>query len=111
LAGDVRLLLPRLGCVCCVGGLPNEADARYELAAPPGALPRRPPQPWHRQRAGSLITLNSLTVATAVQLWLDLLAGQLRTSHWARLRWQPGHGLQTDAAPVGPAADCPLCVR
>jgi hypothetical protein len=109
LAGDVRLLLPRLGCVCCVGGLPNEADARYELAAPPGALPRRPPQPWHRQRAGSLITLNSLTVATAVQLWLDLLGGQLRTSHWARLRWQPGHGLQTDAAPVGPAPDCPIC--
>lgn len=109
LAGDVRLLLPRLGCVCCVGGLSNEAEARYELAAPPGALPRQPPQPWHRQRSGSLITLNSLAVATAVQLWLDLLAGELRTSHWTRLRWQPGHGLQTDAAPVGPARDCPIC--
>ena len=68
LAGDARLLLPRRGCVCCVGGLRNAADARYELRAPPGALPRRPPQPWHQQRAGSLITLNSLAVATAVQL-------------------------------------------
>lgn len=109
LAGDVRLLLPRMGCVCCVGGLRDEAEARYELAAPPGALPQRPPMPWHRQRAGSLITLNAMTVSTAVQLWLDLLAGQLRTSHWHRLSWQSGHGLQTDAAPVGPAPDCPLC--
>ncbi len=109
LAGDVRLLLPRMGCVCCVGGLRNEEQARYELLAPPGALPRRAPQPWHQQRAGSLITLNSLTVAAAVQLWLDLLAGRLRSSHWHRLRWEPGHGLRTDAAPVGPAPDCRLC--
>lgn len=109
LAGDVRLLLPHMGCVCCVGGLPNEADARYELRAPPGALPRRAPPPWHRQRAGSLITLNSLAVATAVQMWLDLLAGQLRSSSWFRLRWDPVAGLRTDAAPVGPAPDCRVC--
>lgn len=110
LAGDVRLLLPQLGCVCCVGGLADEAEARYELAAPPGALPRRPPQPWHRQRAGSLITLNAMTVATGVQLWLDLLGGQIRTSHWTRLRWQPGQGIGTDTAPVGPTPDCPICM-
>jgi len=109
LAGDVRLLLPRLGCVCCVGGLLNADEARYELRAPPGALPRQPPQPWRQQRAGSLITLNSLTVATAVQLWLDLLAGRLRSSYWHRLHWEPGRGLHTDAAPVGAAPDCPLC--
>jgi len=109
LAGDVRLLLPRMGCVCCVGGLRNEEEARYELLAPPGALPRRAPQPWHQQRAGSLITLNSLAVATAVQLWLDLLAGRLRSSYWHRLRWESGQGLRTDAAPVGPAPDCRVC--
>ncbi len=108
-AGDVRLLLPRMGCVCCVGGLRNEAEARYELAAPPSALPRRAPTPWHQQRAGSLITVNAMTVATGVHLWLDLLGGQLRTSHWTRLHWQPRQGLQSDGAPVGPAIGCPLC--
>jgi hypothetical protein len=109
LAGDVRLLLPRMGCVCCVGGLRREEDAHYELRAPPGALPRRPPPEWHQQRAGSLITLNSLTIATAVQLWLDLLAGQLRSSHWHRLHWEPGGGLQADFAPVSCAANCRIC--
>jgi uncharacterized metal-binding protein len=109
LAADVRLLLPRMGCVCCVGGLRNEEEARYELLAPPGALPRRAPQPWHQQRAGSLITLNSLAVATAVQLWLDLLAGRLRSSYWHRLRWESGYGLRADAAPVGSASDCRVC--
>jgi hypothetical protein len=109
LAGDVRLLLPRMGCVCCVGGLRDEDHARYELRAPPGALPRRPPPEWHQQRAGSLITLNSLTVASGVQLWLDLLAGRLRASHWQRLRWEPGQGLQADFAPVGASPGCRLC--
>jgi len=79
------------------------------LLAPPGALPRRPPPPWNEQRAGSLITLNSLTVAIGVQLWLDLLAGRLRSSHWHRLRWEPGVGLQADFAPVGASPGCRIC--
>src|SRR5205823_4357751 len=39
LAADVRLLLPRAGCIRCVGGLADLDQAEYELHAPPGALP------------------------------------------------------------------------
>lgn len=109
LAADVRLLLPGQGCVCCVGGLGDEEEARYELLAPPGALRRRRPLAWHEQRAGSLITLNALTVGTAVQSWLDLLAGRLRGSQWQRFRWIPGTGLHVDQAPVDAARECPIC--
>jgi molybdopterin/thiamine biosynthesis adenylyltransferase len=109
LAGDARLLLPRQGCVNCVGGLTNPSEARRELLTPSGANERRIERPWHEQRAGSLITLNALTVSVGVQLWLDLLAGQLRTSHWHRLRWESGAGLQSDYARVEGLADCSVC--
>jgi hypothetical protein len=109
LASDVRLLLPRMGCVCCVGGLSNEEEARYELLAAPGTLRRKRQHEWHEERAGSLVTLNSMTVSVAVQLWLDLLAGKLRTSFWHRLRWEPAGGIRADFAAVGPAADCHIC--
>lgn len=46
LAGDVRLLLPGQGCICCVGGLNAEEEARIELHSPPGALKPIPPRPW-----------------------------------------------------------------
>ena len=109
LASDVRLLLPGQGCVCCVGGLADEESARYELLAPPGALQRGQPVQWNEQRLGSLITLNEMTVSIGVQLWLDLLAGELRTSHWHRLRWQPGGGVQADYASVDADSGCTIC--
>ena len=109
LAGDIRLLLPGQGCVCCVGGLSNEEEARIELLTPPSAVKPVPERPWHEHRAGSLITLNSLAVSTGVQLWLDLLAGKLRTSHWHRLRWQSGGGIQSHYAPVEASAECRIC--
>jgi molybdopterin/thiamine biosynthesis adenylyltransferase len=110
LAADVRLLLPGRGCVRCVGGLGDLAQAEYELNAPPGAAPRRPPERWNaRGRLGSLPTLNAIAAATGVQLWLDLLNGDLGGSAWHRLRWAPGGGLESAAALVGPARDCPVC--
>lgn len=111
IAGDVRLLLPGQGCVSCVGGLPNEDDARYELLAPPGALQRGLPVAWHEERAGSLVTINAMCVAAGVQLWLDLLGGALETSHWTRFRWRPGRGLEVHEGPVAAADACPVCRR
>lgn len=90
IAGDVRLLLPGQGCVSCVGGLPDEEEARHELLAPPGALQRGLPVAWHEERAGSLVTINAMCVAAGVQLWLDLLGGTLEASHRSRFRWRPG---------------------
>lgn len=109
LAGDVRLLLPQQGCMSCVGGLRNEEEARYELFAPPGALKRRSAMPWNQERAGSLITLNSMTVAMAVQLWLDLVTGTLRHSHWHRLRWRAGAGIEPAFASVDAGLNCSIC--
>ncbi len=109
LTGDVRLLLPQQGCVCCVGGLSREVDARYELMTPPGALPRRAKPVWHEERAGSLITINALAVSTGLQLWLDLLAGTVRNSQWHRLQWQNGFGLEVNAAAVAALRECEVC--
>jgi hypothetical protein len=112
LAADVRLLLPRAGCVRCVGGLADLDQAEYELHAPPGALPRRPPEPWNaRGRLGSLVTLNSQAVSAGVQSWLDLLEGTLTASVWHRLRWSAGGSLEMNSALVGAGETCPLCGR
>ena len=84
-------------------------EARIELLSPPKALKPFPQRPWHEQRAGSLITLNSLAISIGVQLWLDLLSGTLRSSHWHRLSWQPGGGVEADYAAVDAATDCRIC--
>jgi molybdopterin/thiamine biosynthesis adenylyltransferase len=112
LAADVRLLLPRAGCIrcSCIGGLADPAQAEYELHAPAGALPRRPPEPWDaRGRLGSLITLNGMAVSCGIQSWLDLLEGTLSASIWHRLRWRPGVGLEANAALVAADPACPAC--
>jgi hypothetical protein len=109
LTGDVRLLLPRAGCVSCVGGLGDQAAARDELLAPPGTLRFAPRLAWHQQRLGSLISLNGMVVSSAIQLWLDLLSGALRSSYWHRLRWETGVGLRADFGPVGAADGCEVC--
>lgn len=109
MTGDVRLLLPGSGCVSCVGGLQDPVATLYELSAPPGSLRRGRSRAWHEERAGSLISLNSMTVGIAVQTWLDLLAGTLNSSYWHRLRWEYGAGLMVDAGAVGADDDCRFC--
>jgi len=109
IAADVRLLLPGEGCVACVGGLRELEQAQDDLLLGPGTLPLRPAIPWHEQRAGSLVTINAMAVSAGVQLWLDLLGGDLRHSHWSRLLWQPGQGLSVDEADVTGLPDCAIC--
>lgn len=106
---DVRLLLPGQGCAACVGPMAGLEDAAYELAAPAGSLTKgRSPQ-WFEQRAGSLITINSVAVGTAGQLWLDLLGGNLARSRWSRLYWSGGNGLSVEHAGVGSSTECRVC--
>ena len=111
ITGDVRLLLPREGCCACVGGYHDFDETRYDLNTPPGALRRRPPPAWNAQRAGSLISINAMTVGAAVQIWLDLLAGRITTSFWQRLAWTPDQGLVANAGPVDAAEDCRFCAH
>ncbi len=110
LAGDARLLLPNQACVKCVGSIPDEAEARRELFAPPGAL-RPQKRAWHEEpgRAGSLLAINAATVSTAVLSLLDLFSGQLASSVWHRLRWVEGESLEVHHASVGRRDDCTIC--
>jgi molybdopterin/thiamine biosynthesis adenylyltransferase len=106
--GDIRLLLPGDACVQCLGGLADPERARYEVAAPPGALRRGPRQAWFQQRAGSLITINLVAVNAAIQLWLDLLAGRVTESRWCRLEWSQRGEVQVRQ--TQPTSDeCSLC--
>lgn len=113
IAGDARLLLPDRdgGCVACVGGLADDDQALYELAAPDGTLLRGQPVDWNQQRAGSLISINQLTVAAGVQLWLSLLSGQIETSFWQRLNWNTAGGLESSGGRVGSDANCRFCAE
>lgn len=108
---DIRLFTPDRdgGCVVCVGGLTDIDQTLYELNAPPGALRRGEPVAWHQLRAGSLVTINSIAVGIAVQTWLDLLSGDLRSSFWHRVRWNPGAAVESNGSPVVAEADCPFC--
>ena len=108
---DIRLLTPDRdgGCVACVGGLADVEHTLYQLGAPPGVLSRGEPIAWHQQRAGSLVTINSIAVGVAVQTWIDLLAGRLRSSYWHRLRWRPAAPLETAGSPVFAEPDCRFC--
>jgi molybdopterin/thiamine biosynthesis adenylyltransferase len=111
LAADVRLLLPGrgMGCLRCVGGVARLAEAEAARRLPPHALPRRH-EPWNAHgRLGSLITLNAAAVASGIQSWLDLLAGELPASIWHRLRWQPRSGWECATALVTGISGCSGC--
>ena len=106
--GDVRLLLPGVSCVACHGGLGDPDTARYEVAAPAGALRRGPRRAWFEQRAGSLLTINLVAVNVGIQLWLDLLASRVTESRWCRLDWNNRGELQVTTV-TSPRAVCPIC--
>ena len=109
MTGDVTLLLPTEGCCSCVGGFRDPVATRHDLTAPPNSLRRQMQPAWNVQRAGSLVTLNSMVVGAAVQSWLDLLTGDLTTSIWHRFAWTPGQGLRCDSAAVTAAENCEIC--
>lgn len=109
MTGDVTLLLPTEGCCSCVGGFADPTATRHDLTAPSNSLLRQMQPDWNEQRAGSLVTLNSMVVGAAIQSWLDLLTADLRTSIWHRFAWTPGEGLTCDSSPVTASEDCEIC--
>lgn len=109
MTGDATLLLPTEGCCSCVGGFADPVATRHDLTAPANSLRRQMQPDWNEQRAGSLVTLNSIVVGSAVQSWLDLLTGDLRTSIWHRFSWTPGASLTCNASPVTAGDDCEIC--
>ena len=110
ITADARLIVPPDGgCLVCVGGLDGLEALESDLVAPPGMLQRRPRPGWRQQRAGSLITINSMVVGAGVQIWLDLLSGKIKTSFWQRLSWETASGLRAEGAEVTGDADCRYC--
>lgn len=107
---DVRLLLPGAGCLVCFGGLVDYEGALRRLALRTTS-PRRA---WWQQRAGSLLSLNLLAAARAMDLLTELAAGQVTTSTWLQLRASEAHELRetrvTHNAEAA-TANCPLCAR
>jgi hypothetical protein len=112
-AGDARLFLPGAGegCVACVGGLENLDETIHELNAPPGSLRRQSQRVWNEERAGSLVTINAITVGAALHIWLDVLSGRTSSSFWQRLAWSNVQGLVSHAGNVRGATDCRFCGR
>ena len=108
LGADIRLLLPGQACVGCLGGLRNLDEARYEVAGPPGSLRRGPPVTWQEQRAGSLVTVNSVACNLGIQMWLDLLRGTVTESRWCHLEWRP-NGTPTIDLQTMPSTACSIC--
>ncbi len=110
--GDVRLFMPGqgTGCVACVGGLANQSDTLYEIAAPSDTRLRGTKRPWYRQRpGGSLIMIGGICASVLTQAWVDSLSGVTRNSQWHRLECVPGAGILADSRNVGSAEDCPFC--
>ncbi|MEM7476653.1 MAG: ThiF family adenylyltransferase [Planctomycetota bacterium] len=111
LFGDARILLPGEGCVACVGPMPDLERRRFELNMRSDHLHHQLGPTWNMQRAGSLVTFNAMTVAAGVQLWIELLAGHLRGSHWQRFDWDSETGLDARSAAVSADKDCEICWR
>lgn len=107
LFADIRLLVPG-SCVACVGGLADADAAWYELNAPVGSLQRGEPVQWSSQRSGSLAHLNTLACSIAVELWLQLLRGEI-DSWWQRITWPIGGALQVTGSAVQGSEDCLVC--
>ncbi len=113
IAADVRLLLPR-SCVMCVGGLrePSGITTSKTSDTTLSSLGQRlePVDMWRSGgRLGSLLSINEIAVGSALQMWLDLLAGQVRQSMWQRIRWESGRGLSVASGSVAGRKDCPIC--
>ncbi len=108
--GEVRMSLPIQGCILCSGAIRDLDQANYELHAPTGALPRRPPLPWNSHgRIGALSYITGFVASFTVKVWLDLLSGKLGESKKFSLRWNEHQNVGFDATPIKPLKNCKYC--
>jgi hypothetical protein len=109
ITGDVRMFLPREACAMCVGGIPDLRNAQVEMKLPSGAVPFRVTRDFRAERAGSLVTINSIAVSVGVQMLLDLLTGRSTGSQWTRLELHPTKGLQAITSRIERPGGCRNC--
>ncbi len=108
--GRVRLVLPYDGCIVCAGGIRDMDQALYELNAPVGALPRRPPLPWNSHgRIGTLPYQSDLIASAAVQTWLGLLKGEISESVDQVLQWERGSLPSLVTRNIPSSSSCDVC--
>lgn len=109
MSADIRLFAPGgHGCVACVPPMSDLETVLYHLSAPPGCLQRGQPQPWNAIRAGSLLHLNQLAAALALETWFGWVQGNIQTSTWTRVHWE-GLVPQIASAAVGRGDQCRFC--
>lgn len=98
IAADIRLILPG-SCLACVGGLQTDENAEINVESS-----------WTSGgRIGSLPSINSIAVGTALQIYLDFLAERIQHSFWQRIRWSGVQGLTASAGPVPGDRNCAIC--
>jgi hypothetical protein len=87
MGADVRLILPGSGCLLCVGGLANEAQAQELLSSADAERTFHAQRDWRQERAGSLRSLNQLAAALGLRLLEDLVGERVRGSAWLRVEF------------------------
>ena len=97
IAADVRLTLPG-ACIGCIGGLTEEESEKSSVES------------WNSGgRIGSIPSITSIAVGTALQIYFDFLAERITHSFWQRISWNGLQGLSTLAGPVSGDRNCAVC--
>lgn len=106
---DIRLFLPGEGCPACCPALDPELlqQATYEARQPAGTMLRGTPRRWNQLRAGSLPNVNAFAAATAVDLLIRFLSGDIRSSHW--IQCHGGAGWRIEEQPLIGSDRCRFC--
>jgi hypothetical protein len=108
MGADIRLVLPGR-CLLCLGGIAGIERARTSLVHATSAYTEEDSPPWHRQRAGSLRSLNLAAVGVALRLLEDLAGGRIRRSLWLHLEFfEEGIPVVEERPPQG-TYSCGLC--
>ena len=106
ITGDVRLFQPHEACASCVGGIGNRVEAEVDLLLADQTRIARGVD-FRLQRAGSLVTINSVVVSIGTHLIVETVLG-LQKSCWSRILIE-GSELKTTTAQVNRASDCRIC--
>jgi hypothetical protein len=111
MGADIRLVLCG-HCLHCFGGLNNETQARQVLASADAEEAFYAGREWHRERAGSLSSLNESAIGLGLRLIEDFVAERIRESTWIHLEFDPeGRSRITYPRPAQPNGQnvCEIC--
>lgn len=108
MGADIRLILPDR-CLLCSGGVGNITEAKQGLLSDGSHTSLPSPDAWHRQRAGSLRSLNQIASGMALRTAEDFIAGRTEGSLWLHLEIDQ-HGIPIiERRRLIPATTCRLC--